>query len=145
MNKQPTIRKRVVENWETIAVTPLPLGWVNVFKQDDGTEVAVPCPGVLLQELRSVTHCVDELDAEGRAVDMKFTEETLEPPYQTRAEAGDFEGGWMCVASDTGNYLRTVTEDYVGQVMERLPVRTQDVDRTLGHEVDNEDDWDGPW
>jgi hypothetical protein len=41
------------ETWVTIAVTPLPLGWVNVIEhRETGALETSPAPALLLQELR---------------------------------------------------------------------------------------------
>ena len=67
-----------VEHWYTIAVTPLPPGWFNVYGNDDGTEFAERCPVVLLQEHRETCHA-----GETKNVTRK------ELPYDTRVVWGD--------------------------------------------------------
>lgn len=111
MTEQTTsTRTRTAEQWETISVTALPPGWANAYEleTEDGATLHVPCPALLLQELRSVTHCTDTLDATGNVVHAQTKEEALEPPYRTRVEAGDASEGWVQIASDAGNYLGTM-------------------------------------
>jgi hypothetical protein len=81
--------------WETIAVTPLPAGWRNVFFSDDaGTPDAHPCPAVLLQENRGMVVAREG----GRPV---F--EAAEPPYETRVVFADWDHGCLCpVVESTG-------------------------------------------
>jgi hypothetical protein len=40
-------------NWTDVSFTPLPIGWVNVFKREDASHYAEPCPGVLTREIRT--------------------------------------------------------------------------------------------
>ncbi|UNX53479.1 hypothetical protein MF406_10765 [Georgenia sp. TF02-10] len=41
-------------DWVTVATTPLPDGWVNVYECEDGAVHAEPCPAVLTQERHDV-------------------------------------------------------------------------------------------
>lgn len=115
---EPTTRKRVIEHWETVSVTALPAGWANAYEMTDGDEdttMYVPCPVVLLQQLQSVSHCTDILDESGKVIQVSVREEALEPPYQTRVEAGDFSEGWVTVASDASNYVGTMYQPHLFQ------------------------------
>lgn len=58
--------------WETVAVTPLPPGWRNVYREN-GEVRAYLCPAVLLQENRGKVAVWDD------------SFEPAEPPYETRA------------------------------------------------------------
>ncbi|QXU55222.1 hypothetical protein [Rhodococcus sp. LW-XY12] len=104
-------RKRTIENWETVSVTPLPIGWANAYEmtgEDEGTTMYVPCPALLLQELRSVTHCTDWLAEDGSRNWTTTSDENLAPPYSTRVEPADFSDMGVRAASDTSNYLCTL-------------------------------------
>lgn len=108
---EQTTRKRVVEHWETASVTALPPGWANAYEVNDehgGTTMYHPCPALLIQELRSVSHCIDTLDESGNRVRVEVTEEALEQPYQTRVEPADFSDMGVQAASDASNYLCTL-------------------------------------
>ncbi|NLE79783.1 MAG: hypothetical protein GX610_09415 [Rhodococcus sp.] len=138
-------RKRVVEQWETISVTALPPGWVNVYELENegGAMLEVPCPAMLLQELRSVSHCYDELDENGNYRCDLIDEEPLEPPYQRRVEAADMSEGWVQVASDIANFFRTELAEGpdAGTVLLTASVLGEILDRqALGHEIDDEND-----
>jgi hypothetical protein len=93
--------------WETIAVTALPPGWRNVFRQGEGDSLAEhPCPAILMQEARATSVSWDEYPG-GQPV--RRSKETIaEPPCETRAVFADFDGADLCPASDAGNYERTV-------------------------------------
>lgn len=87
-------RRRVIE-WETVAVTALPPGWFNVYK-DEGKQLITPCPALLLQEARAVS---DDPTGSVKTVH--------EPPYETRVVFADFESGELYPANDLGNYQTT--------------------------------------
>lgn len=89
--------------WETIAITPLPPGWRNVFVDDDGTPAAHPCPAVLLQENRGAVIAWDE-PAAGR----RQTFEAAEPPYETRAVFADWDCGCLCPAVESTNFVGNI-------------------------------------
>lgn len=84
----------LVEHWTTVAVTPLPPGWTNLYRLDNGDTMQCPTPAVLLQELRETTR-------HGRTVHHK-------PPHDTRAVFADIDGGELVPASDADNYAGTV-------------------------------------
>jgi hypothetical protein len=45
------LHRDLTDHWQTIAVTALPPGWVNVYKGPDETSYRVEsCPGILVQE-----------------------------------------------------------------------------------------------
>jgi hypothetical protein len=75
MDESRTIR------WVTIAVTPLPPGWRNVFFSADGTPDAHPCPAVLLQENRSAG-----------------------PPYETRVVFAERDGACLYPVDEPGDF-----------------------------------------
>lgn len=85
-----------VEHWTTVAVTALPPGWFNVYRDDDDSEMVEPCPALLLQENREVSHAGEVRNVEKQ-----------EPPYDTRVAFGDASGGTVEPACEVSNYLRT--------------------------------------
>lgn len=89
------------EQWYTIAVTPLSVGWFNVFgysQESDGER----CPALLLQELRTTVKYDQEL---------RKTVETKRhtAPLDTRVVFGAFgeENGTITPAMDVANYQHT--------------------------------------
>jgi hypothetical protein len=86
-----------VEDWVTVAIAPLPPGWINVFGEGDG-RCARACPVVLLQEHRATTYCTHEGSRTER-----------EPlPYYTRTVYADLD--WVNgteAACEMSNYVGT--------------------------------------
>ena len=104
MNKDRTI---YFITWETIAVTPLPPGWRNVYRDDDGALHATPCPAILLQENRGTTKAWDEPQGDGPPLRRShFT--AAEPPYETRAVFADWDHSCLCPADEASNYHGTI-------------------------------------
>lgn len=99
---------RVIENWATATITALPTGWQNVYRLNDGSVFAWPCPGILIQEHRSDELVWDIVRADGHP-GMRTRIETCATPYDTRVvfAAGD-EFGYLEPAMETGNYVATV-------------------------------------
>lgn len=94
-------RPRIIEKWETAAVTALPPGWVNVYQDDDGTEYTEPSPALLLQENRVTSRRTGE----------HWRDEHHQPPYSTRVVAASQDPGYGWEpANDLSNYLRTEPE-----------------------------------
>lgn len=54
--------------WTTTAVSALPAGWVTLHRNPDGSTTTVPCPAILVQELRGQTRVVFAGDDAGRLV-----------------------------------------------------------------------------
>lgn len=97
---------RRIEEWQTVAVAPLPPGWRNVYRDDDATTHTHACPAVLLQELRAIRHIWD-VPEEGRYAIREKTWD-MEPPYETRAVFADHDWGHLAPANDTSNYDNTI-------------------------------------
>ena len=95
-------------NWVTTNFIPTP-GWTNTFTTDDGQTFSPPCPGVLVQELRSVTRYRQAPDINGEPVVTSSTFE-CEAPFDTRVVAADIEFGYLEPVVDVGNYDETNTE-----------------------------------
>jgi hypothetical protein len=85
--------------WKTIAVTPLPPGWRNVFAGDDGTPEAHPCPAVLLQE-----NCGTFVAQEGK----RTVFGAAEPPFGTRVVFADRDGGYLCPAVESDGFIGVI-------------------------------------
>jgi len=96
-----------ITTWETIAVTALPPGWRNRYRDDDGTHHETPCPAILLQEDRGTTKAWDELQGDGQPPRRRSHFTAAEPPYETRAVFADWDGGELCPANDASNYAET--------------------------------------
>ena len=71
-----------MSEYKILSFTALPAGWMNVY-DIKGVEECVMCPGILL---------IQNNDEYGVTEDAVFA---------------DIEAGWLCIASDTSNYLRT--------------------------------------
>lgn len=99
---------RLSEHWTTIAVTALPPGWVNVWRQSDGTEYAEPCPAMLLQECRTRTKTWTETRPDGTP-NPRYVELEATSPYDTRVIYGQNEPdcGATIYPVDDPQYLRT--------------------------------------
>ena len=101
----PQPRSWVIDNWETTTFTPT-AGWVNRFQFESGDTFTTPCPGVLVQERRSVTRFQEITKADGTLdVTSSTTLESL--PYETRVVAADIDNGLIFPADETGNYVGT--------------------------------------
>lgn len=97
---------RSVPIWETIAFTPLPTGWRNVYRDDDGPH-AYPCPGVLIQEHRQ-DYIITDHRRYDATPDRRTHVQNVEPPYETQTVFADYGDGYLDVAMDAGNYLTTI-------------------------------------
>lgn len=86
------------DEWVTVSFSPLPLGWVNVYKDDQGNTREDACPGVLMQEHRFQ---ILEYD------DGHVTSGPCEKPYATRTEFADASEGWIDVVSGDPTYQTT--------------------------------------
>ena len=105
---KPQHRTRRYSEWTTVQISPLPAGWVNVFKQDDGTEDTEPCPALLLQECRSVRCVAEQLQDDGEYKAGDSWPEGQEPPYDTQVVYADSDSGMLgWGANFIGNYERT--------------------------------------
>ena len=47
------------EEWETVTVTALPLGWLYVYRSDQDAFHTEPCPAILLQKFNSTETWLD--------------------------------------------------------------------------------------
>lgn len=102
---------RCLDWWTTIAVVPLPPGWVNQFEcvdeDDDEIEyVYSDSPAILLQENRSSTECWEVvIDGEVR---LRSRDIDHDPPFPTRATFGEVvEALGIHPAVETGGYVTT--------------------------------------
>lgn len=105
-------RPRISQDWTTVAVTALPPGWVNVWRNPDGTEFAEPCPAILLQECRARTKSWNEPRPDGTP-NLRIVELEVRVPYETRVIYGQTEpdcGAAIYPIEDTF-YLRTEFRD----------------------------------
>lgn len=84
-----------VDYWETVAVIPLPCGWVNRYK-DGEEEYTTQCPALLLQERRSTTTTWEEGGSDV---------ERYDAPFETRVVASEFDNGQLVDATDVSNYV----------------------------------------
>jgi hypothetical protein len=100
------LRPKVFAEWVTVAVTALPAGWRNVYREEDGTLTVFACPAMLLQEHRSDLHIWDVEAASGQVRTMERTERH-EAPYDTRVVFADQEMSYID-AVDANNYVGTV-------------------------------------
>lgn len=100
--------RRWIENWETVAVTALPPGWRNVYRDDNGGLFTDHCPALLLQEHRSDTECWDEPQGDGQPARFSKREKARESPYQTRVVFAADQGGWLDDATEVANYAHTI-------------------------------------
>jgi hypothetical protein len=93
---------RRYECWTEVGFTALPIGWVNVFKNKDGTYYTEPCPGVLIQEATTYDQWWDEEHEDGRVE--KRAKENCKMPRETRAV-------FVCAGYVGEPYLRPVDDD----------------------------------
>ncbi|MCT2031958.1 hypothetical protein M3D00_17655, partial [Dietzia cinnamea] len=96
-----TLRRWTLDNWVTINFIPTP-GWTNTFTTDDGGKFTSPCPGVLVQELRSVTRYRQVPGHDGE-IEVTSSVSSCPEPYDTRVVASDIEYGYLEPVVDTGN------------------------------------------
>lgn len=109
--KNPDNRWTICD-WQTVAVTALPAGWRNIYRQNDGTVMTTTCPAILLQEGRGEIVSWDE-QQDGRIV-RRSREEKFDPPFLTRAVFADCDRAELLPADDASNYEQTLGpgEDY---------------------------------
>lgn len=108
----PQPRRWAVEEWRTIAVTPLPPGWRNVYADPDGTEHTEPCPALLLQELTNIAYCREQ--GPPGSLDVCSYDEPQQGPRPTRvvyAAAIGQDAGEVEPAAEAANYVRTLSPD----------------------------------
>lgn len=101
-------RRWTRDNWVTTNFIPTP-GWTNTFTTDDGQAFSSPCPGVLVQELRSVTRYRRDTGNDGEPV-VTSSESEREAPYDTRVVAADIEFGYLEPVVDVRNFDETSPE-----------------------------------
>lgn len=101
---------RQVIGWATVAVTALPSGWRNVYRQEDGRLEESPCPAILLQENRGTTELWDELGSDGNTrVRQRF--QAVDPPFDTRAVFAIVEDAYLDPVHVVVNYVGTIGPD----------------------------------
>jgi hypothetical protein len=105
-NPEQPENRRHVTIWETVAVTALPPGWRNVYREKDDGLIEDLCPAILVQEARAESVSWDEYPAGKPARRSRRT--VLDPPYETRAVFADIEMGHLCVAVSAINYAGTI-------------------------------------
>lgn len=104
---------RTVDEWMTTAVTALPAGWRNVYTMEQGKLLVLPCPALLLQELRA-TDQVWDLPAGDPRGRIRSETTTHQPPYETRvvfAARSDLGSAWLEPADLASNYIATAAPD----------------------------------
>jgi len=116
------LRYSTFDEWYTVAVTPLPIGWINVYGPTDGESEGCtePCPALLLQEHRE-TVTIDNRSA-------ATTTKRHQAPYETRVVYASNDDGLAHLqpADDATDYLRTT---YVGA--ENVPCDDHPTRRSL--------------
>lgn len=103
---QPDECRRTIHitSWETVAITPLPPGWRNVYRiAGDDSPHENPCPAILLQEDRGTTEAWDEPQGDG-PMRRRSRFKAAEPPYETRAIFADWDHSCLCPADEASNY-----------------------------------------
>ena len=102
---------RSVDYWDTIQVTALPPGWVNIWQLEDGREHAEPCPALLLQECRNRLNIWEVPQPDGttktRHQDAKQT-----PPYDTRVVYAQSEPDVPLVVDTQNDYFGYLRTEY---------------------------------
>lgn len=92
-------------DWITVGVTPLPPGWVNVYRDDDGSYSTEPAPALLLEEATTHTRYWAE-DDDGQS---KYLKGTKDIKRQTRVVFASSEAGEL-IPADCANYVYSTTE-----------------------------------
>lgn len=108
--------RRARIRWEDCAVTALPPGWRNVYREE-GALIERPCPAVLLQENRGTDISWDEPGTDAPFI-RRTRFEAAEPPYETRAVFADFDCGHLEAAPDVGNYVVTAAPGQTAEAAE---------------------------
>lgn len=101
-------------NWVTIGVTTLPPGWVNVYRDEAGSDdvgkwTTEPTPALLLEEATTQTWMRQE-ERGGRIVASHDRTEALEV-RQTRVIYASTDGGELVAANDCMTYVYSTTMD----------------------------------
>lgn len=112
MNTAPATRqprKWEVDVWTTVQFVPT-VGWINHFTAHDGSKVLSPCPGVLVQELRTTIDHWEVPRSDG-TFETRSATEHLNAPYATRAVAAELEFGDIIPVDDVTGYRNTTTPD----------------------------------
>ena len=122
--------ERHYDTWETVAVAVLPPGWRNVFREKDGTLTEVPCPAILLQELRSIHSSWDEYRPDGQPV-RRSEVGILEPPYETHVVAADFDDGHLASIVEVSNYIGTIGPGVAAETLATETAPVTDPDRGM--------------
>jgi hypothetical protein len=115
-NATPAIGARrnshLYEEWRTLAVTALPPGWVNVFRDDDGKLFAYATPAMLLQEIVREVRSWEEHVGDGN---WRYQESVTDcenvSTRHTRVIIGSFDAGMGEVVAEDAN-----CRDYVGSM-----------------------------
>lgn len=85
-----------LHHWYTVQVTALPVGWRNVYQQEDDSLLITQCPALLLQEHRATE------------IGPPYKTTLQEPPYSTRAVFADHDGSELEPANEAANYITTI-------------------------------------
>lgn len=101
-----TNRKWSVEEWVTVSFVPV-TGWTNSYCATDGTVFSDPCPGVLVQELRSTARYEGNLGEGIRTASTK----NFSAPFDTRVVSAELELGHLVPAIDVDNYWDTTVQE----------------------------------
>lgn len=113
--------RRYYFNWETIAVTAVPPGWVTVYYDEDTREYFTePVLALLLQEATTRSVCWDETDAAGQ---VHLRDRTERIDRETRVVPGESTYGLPLIeeVGIVGRYHRamdreTFDRDYAGKL-----------------------------
>jgi hypothetical protein len=109
-------------NWEIIGVTPLPPGWINTYRGDDGTQISEPAPALLLEEATTDTRSWDE-QHDGKAVPMYRT-----GPCEraTRVVFASSDCGELVAANDSDNYEFSTTQEFALRTLDATVLTASD-------------------
>jgi hypothetical protein len=103
--------RKTYPDWADIAFTALPVGWVNVFKGDDGTHYTEPCPGVLIQECATLTEIWSEEHDDGR-VDLRSQKRDADREIRTVFVCAGYIGeSFLRPVDDEPGYVVTTTPE----------------------------------
>jgi hypothetical protein len=107
-------KPRRLIDWQDIGFSPLPPGWINVYKSSDGRHYTGPCPGVIVQEATTETLVWDEplpngkftLRQEIREIDRQTRTVFADTPWPDDSSNGPVE------VDHSGDYVVTTTPEH---------------------------------
>ncbi|OBH84390.1 hypothetical protein A5680_09680 [Mycobacterium sp. E2989] len=108
-------RKWSVPYWNTIAVCPLPPGWINVYRLGCNV-VAYDAPALLLQECTQTARCWEEPNGDGTFTPRDRIEKH---ERETRVVFADVDGGELCEANGANNFVASIPETRLAELLER--------------------------